>query len=219
MNWNLSDETDNDLMTDGRDLSWLQDTHEMLAAASWNAAYRDVLIVGPQNELMGSAYNLSANNLAEMANRETLKSLIEAAAIWQDSDGDGLGDDWEMRFLLSLREPALGDPDRDESSHFLEYALGSDPSDAGSLPEVMVERKMDEGGAWTSFRFRRRLGAVGGLQYAVMWSGDGENWEPAGSRITLEGTQQAYDGTGTESVEYRVTGEKGMLRVEVTRVE
>lgn len=73
----------------------------------------------------------------------------------------------------------LADFDGDGLSNLLEYALGSDPSDAASGAESMV---MMDGGQWT-FEFDRP-GDRSDLTYAVEVSTDLINWTSAG--VTLE---------------------------------
>lgn len=51
-----------------------------------------------------------------------------------DSDGDGLPDEWELRWFGSLVQDATGDPDNDGFDNLAEYTAGSDPTNPASTP-------------------------------------------------------------------------------------
>ena len=72
-------ESGNDVMCDGRDLPWLQDTAGEQVWQSWNVTYRDVVILNPQNERV-AVYNLTTHDLATPANYDTLKSMLRDLA-------------------------------------------------------------------------------------------------------------------------------------------
>ena len=69
-------ETANDLMTNGRDLPWLQDTAEDDVWNTWVHEYRDVRMLDRQGVEV-SVYNLTDNDLADPANFGALKSTLE----------------------------------------------------------------------------------------------------------------------------------------------
>ena len=56
----------------------------------------------------------------------------EATSKSPDTDGDGLPDDWEIRFLKNLAQGAADDPDKDLISNIEEYCLGSSPTVPGT---------------------------------------------------------------------------------------
>ncbi len=72
-------ESGNAETTEGRAIPWLQPT---LAQDVWTLrqpVYRDVIILGPGNELLGT-FNLTDNNLSDPANYAALMNqLLEAA--------------------------------------------------------------------------------------------------------------------------------------------
>lgn len=71
---------ENDLMCEGRDIPWLQDTAEVNAWLAWDVVYRDVVILDRDNVKVG-VYNLTTYDLSVPANYDALKTmLIEAAA-------------------------------------------------------------------------------------------------------------------------------------------
>ena len=74
----------NSLVTDGRDLPWLQDIDDNTDNVSdtwesWDVTFRDVIITGPDNEVV-AVYNLTNNDLANTDNFSTLKNLLIDAA-------------------------------------------------------------------------------------------------------------------------------------------
>ena len=77
-------ESHNDVITDGRDLPWLQDVDlnaddSSDAWAAWEAQLRDVIILDAANQKV-TTYNLTQNDLGESANYAHLKDLMVGAA-------------------------------------------------------------------------------------------------------------------------------------------
>jgi len=72
-------ETGNIAACDGRDIPWLQDTFAENAWALWTVTYRDVYILGPDNELVG-VYNLTEHDLSNAADYAELKTMLMTAA-------------------------------------------------------------------------------------------------------------------------------------------
>jgi hypothetical protein len=73
-------EVANSVITDGRDLPWLQDVAAQDVWTSWNVTYRDVIILDPYNQVY-AVYNLTSNSLAIPPNFDALKQLfVDAAA-------------------------------------------------------------------------------------------------------------------------------------------
>ncbi len=68
-------EGSNDLMCEGRDLPWLQDTPADGVWDSWTHVYRDVIVLGRDNIPVG-VYNLSSQDLGDAANFAALKQLF-----------------------------------------------------------------------------------------------------------------------------------------------
>jgi cyclophilin family peptidyl-prolyl cis-trans isomerase len=80
----LGHDSDNSLMTAGRDLPWLQDIDDggdgnSDTWNSWDVTFRDVIITD-SNNVQVTAYNLTNNDLANADNFATLKQLLIAAA-------------------------------------------------------------------------------------------------------------------------------------------
>lgn len=72
-------ESGNALVTDGRDLPWLQDVPEQAVWSSWAPTYRDVIILDGENKVVG-VFNLTTHNLATPGDYDALRALFVAAA-------------------------------------------------------------------------------------------------------------------------------------------
>jgi len=70
---------DNELIREGRDIPWLQDTWDELVWGSWHVEWRDVVILDPDNQKI-TTYNLTEHNLTDPANYAELKALLIEAA-------------------------------------------------------------------------------------------------------------------------------------------
>ena len=69
----------NDIITDGRDLPWLQDTNEVNVTGTWRHELRDVVILNPKNQRVG-VMGLTSNDLNDEANYKQLKQMFLDAA-------------------------------------------------------------------------------------------------------------------------------------------
>lgn len=73
-------ESGNASLDAGWALPWLQPTAGDDVWTQWQVEYRDVVILGPDNERLG-AFNLTVNDLSDPANYAALKQqLLDAAA-------------------------------------------------------------------------------------------------------------------------------------------
>ena len=72
-------ESANDEMTSGRVLPWLQPGAGEDVWTLWQVEYRDVVILGPDNERLGT-FNLTEHDLSDPANYATLKDQLITAA-------------------------------------------------------------------------------------------------------------------------------------------
>jgi hypothetical protein len=218
INWDLSDESGNDLMTAEGNLPWLQDTNEVNAQELWEAEYRDVIILDAGNRPIEPAFNLTVNDLAVEANRKALLVRLRKAAAMVDVDGDRIADDWESRYLMNLTEDAGDDFDQDGENLMVEYALGSRPDLEASLPKLTVGTMVVDDEERFFVTFRRRLGAAGGLTYTPELKGAGTTWINASDRFILSDRRNPFDGTGTEIVTYvlaEAVAKAGLFRIRV----
>jgi hypothetical protein len=72
-------EVGNPIITDGRDLPWLQDTVTDQVWTTWGVTYRDVWVLDRNNRLVG-IFNVTTHNLALPANYQMLMDLFQQAA-------------------------------------------------------------------------------------------------------------------------------------------
>jgi len=72
-------ESANDLMTEGRDLPWLQEDATYLVWDDWEPVYRDVIVLDGDNIIFG-VYNLSSQDLGDDENYNALRQLFVDAA-------------------------------------------------------------------------------------------------------------------------------------------
>ena len=191
-------------MTEGRDLPWLQDeTGEV--TTSWQAAYRDFVILDPANAQPMAAYNLSLNPLELSDNYQELKAILLDLAVLRDGDTDGVSDYWEEEvFNGSVVPMPTDDGDGDQADALLEYAFASSDDDPASLPLIDAGILTAGEDQFHTVSFRRRLGASGGLSYVLEIGSDLSGWAAATAGELIEvGVVNPYDGTGTEIVTLR----------------
>lgn len=72
-------EAGNEAVCMGRDLPWLQDVTGQNVWMSWNVVWRDVWILDSDN-MPVAVYNLTTHNLADPAQYEELKGMLENVA-------------------------------------------------------------------------------------------------------------------------------------------
>jgi hypothetical protein len=223
VNWNRDLTTNNDLMTLQRDLPFLQDTSDVDVQSSWSPNYRDVVILDAQNEIV-AYFNLTTNDLGSTENAFALKALLLETAEFDDSDLDGIGDDWE-EIVLGADGSTDGDADGDQASDFAEYVHGSDGGDSGSRPVITPAiQTVIEGDRYLTVTFRRRLGTAGGLMYTVEQSDAQGNWTSYNVSTVERMRSNPYDGTGTIDVTCRLpmivpddAKSESLVRVRVNR--
>ena len=193
----LNDSAYNDLVTSERTLAWLQDREDASVWDNWHVGYRDVFILDSQNRLR-AVFNLTEHDLSEAGNRAELKQLFLRTAQAVDSDGDGLPDDWELRYFGDLSPKPNEDTDGDGIDNFTEFAFGTNPTDPNSYTSFkpsMVSRGQQ---SFLSTTFRRRAGAV--LDYFIETSPDLVSWSRSTTEIVESLPKIRFDGTGTSEV-------------------
>ncbi len=194
----------NVLMTAGRSLPWLQDTFAENAQAAWSAAYRDVIILGPENEHL-ETFNLTAHDLQVGTEYEAFKALLKREAKFRDSDIDTLGDDWEQRHLGGTGAGGGGgDNDGDGAGDYEEFAFGSLPGDGASRPATTPQVQTLVDGDYFAVTFRRRLGTAGGLIYMIEVADGSGGWTGYDASSIERIRVNPYDGSGTVIVTCRL---------------
>jgi hypothetical protein len=106
------------------------------------------------------------------------KLELEGVAVGdEDTDNDGLPDDWERYHFGNLDAKAEEDTDLDGESNLREFGAGTNPRSLASVLEIRDFRE-EMGGV------RFRFGTAGGRRYEVEVSGDLKGWEKALGRLT-----------------------------------
>ena len=75
----IGHESDNALACLGRSLPWLQDVPAENVWQAWHVTWRDVFVVGPENQVL-HVYNLTDHNLGNPTYYATLRNLLLQAA-------------------------------------------------------------------------------------------------------------------------------------------
>lgn len=192
--------SNNALVTSTRVLPWLQDSDEVGQWASWGATWRDVRIVSSKLEL-DAVYNLTAHDLNVPDNRATMKRmLMEAVTASQvDEDGDGLRDDWEAAYFGELASEWGGedDPDQDGYSNRIEYAFGSHPLRADSLPQPgVVDFASGEEGSSATKAVAFWIRAGSSIDYVCQQSNDLQTWTNVDPESGTLYVRHVFDGRG-----------------------
>lgn len=188
-------------MTSGRTLPWLQDNVQALVKFSWDAVYRDVRILDPQNRLQG-VFNLTERDLGVEANYATLKQMFLAAAKATDSDADKLPDAWEEHhFGAPMNVHPDDDPDHDGSDNFTELAFGTHPREPHSRPTLSPRLASVGTQRVLAVTLRRPAGAA--LNYLFATSPDLTTWSTVPGEVSLfDSARNRFDGTGTVETLY-----------------
>lgn len=105
-----------------------------------------------------------------------------------DTDGDGLDDDWEVAYFGNLDRDGKGDFDGDGTTDEDEHRLGTDPTNAGSVFQVMKLTRED--GAGTKLLWNANPGRA----YRVEFKDDlsSTDWSVAPETVTAAGATATW---------------------------
>jgi len=105
-----------------------------------------------------------------------------------DTDGDGMDDDWEVAYFGNLARDGAGDFDGDGALDKAEHQLGTDPTNVGSVFQVLKLSR--ENGQGTKLLWS----ATPGRSYRVQFKGNLEvaGWSDASEPVTAAGTTAAW---------------------------
>ncbi|MBP7949554.1 MAG: hypothetical protein KA004_07850 [Verrucomicrobiales bacterium] len=193
----------------GKPVSWVRDEPGQYIESNWQATYRDVVILGPQNGKLG-VFNLTTYDLRLEVNRTALKDLLVAAATPEDTDHDGIPDYWEQQHFGSLAGDG-NSPGTGGIKTLLHYALANRKPEQ-MLPEglPMITPRPDGG---ISVFFQRRRGTAFGLTVVPEFSNALDAWTGVPSGWEQVGVRTLYDGSGGEAVEWRLPAPGGPRQV------
>jgi len=118
-----------------------------------------------------------------------------------DSDNDGLDDQWEWVYFLSLARDGNGDYDADGHSDRSEYLAGTDPTNENSVFEVLTVSSPGSGVA--TIHWRSTPGRTYRPQYKESVNSP---WRDLPALVTADATTAQYTDTnaGNSQRYYRV---------------
>ncbi|HXI51341.1 MAG TPA: WD40 repeat domain-containing protein, partial [Candidatus Saccharimonadales bacterium] len=116
-----------------------------------------------------------------------------------DTDGDGMDDDWEMAYFNTLARDGSGDWDGDGRTDLEEFRAGTDPTDRGSVLQVLSISRLGSG------QTKLLWSATPGTAYQVQFKDeitDG-GWANAGTPVTAGGTTATWAGPEAVAGQHR----------------
>lgn len=112
-----------------------------------------------------------------------------------EAEAVSLYDDWREEFFnpafpafLLISAPGA-DPDGDGHQNIMEYALGTNPSDATDIPHLQVSISQDAGSDWLTVQYAQRNPQID-YDLVAEFSSDGKTWTPG-----------ALDNVGSPSID------------------
>lgn len=199
----IGDNDYNSQITFQRALPWLQDTLEQDVWNKWQVSYRDVRILGPENQIQ-FVFNLTEHDLSLAENCEALKTRFLEAATVVDSDRDQLPDAWERIYLSGLDAKPDEDTDGDGIDNFAEFAFCSQPNNALSRPAIRPQIETSTQQRNFTAIIRRPGGSL--LTYFAGASSDLVNLRQEPIQIVpRDAPRNLFDGTGAVETVYSLT--------------
>jgi len=116
----------------------------------------------------------------------------------EDSDGDGMDDDWEVTYFGDLSRDGFGDFDGDGQSDLQEFRAGTDPTNKGSVLRAITVTRV--GGGSTVF-----WNAIAGRSYRVEFKEklDDAAWTTVSGQVQVSGSTGWIDDAGASSASQR----------------
>lgn len=143
-------------------------------------------------------FQSAASDLIEGDANETL-DVFTVELRGPDTDGDQLDDDWEMAYFNTLSRDGSGDFDGDTASDRAEYELATDPTNRGSVFQVMTLARLG------ADRTRVLWSATPGRSYRVQYRDDltAGDWTEASETVTAAGTTATWLDVSAPAAEHR----------------
>lgn len=141
--------------------------------------------LSPANQVTpGGTGGGGAGAYPQWATRENLlfdppRLILEGVVVGaDDTDQDGLPDDWERFYFGSLAKGAADDTDQDQSTELTEYQTGTDPTSSGSYLRIDTLKLDGDRNATLGFP------TAPSRSYRVETSHDHQSWWPAQGSLT-----------------------------------
>ena len=114
--------------------------------------------------------------------------FVVKLAAGDDSDNDGMADEWEVADFGDLNRDGSGDQDGDGQTDLQEFLAGTDPANGSSILRVLTITRMRGGGGTTVV-----WSGVVGRQYVVQFKESlGEMWSNASGAIEANSTSMSF---------------------------
>ena len=175
---------------------------------SWTGELDEVAL---WNRALGDSEATDVFRASEMGLALSGKSII-------DSDGDDMGDAWELLHFSNTGQDATGDYDGDGISNFQEYAQGSNPNSANSTQANRVTIEEFDGQDYPILHYTRPT-LTSNIKYIAESSQDLTNWSSLSSNfIPFGNPTDKGNGDSEHHIRYyqtlsAVTAGKTMMRV------
>lgn len=193
------------LREDADNRPWIEWSVPIASRPAQEVRWRDVIILDQNNEFV-AVQNLDDSPLTFGDGRTLLTNVIRQAATINDTDIDGLPDQWEFDQFGDI---ATDGEDTTDSGlpALLAYAFSASTESFSIGSAVSFGIFEDAGDRYFELNFRRRLGGEGErLDYLVEVSSDGgSNWAAPSTPWQEASATNLWDGTGTEMVTMRST--------------
>ena len=111
---------------------------------------------------------------------KTVAALRRDMGIVEDSDNDGMPDDWEMFHFVNLAQPATADTDNDGLNHIVEYAADTNPKldelalSNGLLFADSFDAASNGAGSFNHTLLADQSGMLGPVSYTI--NTGGQDW-------------------------------------------
>lgn len=137
-------------------------------------------------DLIANGITVILNTAANTLGQAQYLKLVDTSTP-QDTDDDGMPDDFELTYAFNSQNPldANADADGDHQTNFQEFQAGTNPQDANSLLAITQTQRLNDTLTLT-------WSSVSGKNYQVRASTDLVNWQPASTSIAATSSQTSW---------------------------